>query len=135
MATKRGYTAGKYAVEVGKVTAGWVQSVEGGHATSDVITEKVGPDHIQHKHIAGVKYEDITVNCGTGMSKGFYNWIKDSFDLKYSRKNGAIISADYNGKEHSRLTFTNGLITEIGFPALDAGSKDPAKMSIKFSPE
>jgi len=28
------------------------------------------------KHIAGVKYEDITVNCGTGMAKGFYNWTK-----------------------------------------------------------
>ena len=22
-----------------------------------------------HKHLAGVKYEDITINCGTGMSK------------------------------------------------------------------
>ena len=28
------------------------------------------------KHLAGVKYEDITVNCGTGMSKGFYEWTK-----------------------------------------------------------
>lgn len=27
------------------------------------------------------------------------------------------------------------LISEIGFPALDASSKDAAKMSIKFSPE
>jgi hypothetical protein len=22
-----------------------------------------------HKHLAGVKYEDITIDCGTGMSK------------------------------------------------------------------
>lgn len=27
------------------------------------------------------------------------------------------------------------LITQIGFPALDAGSKDAAKMTITFSPE
>jgi hypothetical protein len=40
---------------------GWISSVEGGHATADVVNEKVGPDHIVHKHIAGVKYEDITV--------------------------------------------------------------------------
>ena len=133
--TKRAYTAGKYALELDGIEAGWIQSAEGGHATSDVVVEKVGNDQYARKHIAGVKYEDITVNCGTGMSKGFYQWVKDSFDLKYSRKNGAIISADYNGKEHSRLTFQNALITEVGFPALDAGSKDPAKMSIKLMPE
>jgi len=134
-ADSRGFVAGKYAIELDGISAGWVQSVEGGHATSDVVSEKIGSDHIIHKHIAGVKYEDITVNCGTGMSKGFYGWIKDSFDHKYSRKGGAVISSDYNYKEHSRLTWYNGLISEVGFPALDAASKDAAKMSIKVTPE
>src|SRR4051812_48730780 len=133
--TKRAYVAGKYALELDSIEAGWGTAGEGGNASSHVVIEKIGPDHIQKKHIAGVKYEDITIQCGTGMSKGFYGWIKDSFDHKYSRKNGAVISCDYNYKEHSRLTFTNALITEIGFPALDAGSKDAAKMSIKVSPE
>lgn len=44
---------------------GWVQSVqsvEGGHATADVVNEKVGPDHIIHKHIGGVKYENILLD-------------------------------------------------------------------------
>jgi phage tail-like protein len=134
-ADKRGYVAGKYGVELDGIMAGWVWSAEGGHATSDVVAEKLGPDHIIKKHIAGVKYEDISIQCGTGMSKGFYEWIKASFDHKYERKNGAIIAADYNYKEHSRLTFNMGLITEIGFPALDAASKDAAKMTIKVSPE
>jgi phage tail-like protein len=134
-ADKRGYVAGKYGIELDGIMAGWIWSAEGGHATSDVVVEKLGPDHIQKKHIAGVKYEDITVQCGTGMSKAFYQWMKDSFDHKYTRKNGAIIAADYNYAEHSRLTFYNALITEIGFPALDASSKDAAKMSIKFGPE
>lgn len=134
-ADKRGYVAGKFGVELDGIMAGWVQSAEGGHATSDVVAEKLGPDHIVRKHIAGVKYEDITVNCGTGMSKGFYQWIKDSFDHKYSRKNGAVVAANYNHQEISRLTFSNALITEVGFPALDASSKDAAKMSIKWKPE
>lgn len=43
---------------------GWIQSVEGGHGTADSVTDKIGPDHIVHKHIAGVKYEDLTVNPG-----------------------------------------------------------------------
>jgi len=133
--TERGQTAGKYAIELDGITAGWVQNVEGGHATSDVVTEKLGSDHLARKHIAGVKYEDITVNCGTGMSKAFYQWIKDSFDHKHSRKNGAVIAANYDFKEVTRLTFTNALVTEIGYPALDAASKDAAKMTIKIAPE
>jgi len=135
MADKRGYVAGKFALEFGQNKAGWVSSVEGGHATADVVSEKVGPDHIVHKHIAGVKYEDITVNCGTGMSKAFYEWIKASFDRKYQRYDGAIHSCDYDGNIVSSLDFFHGLISEIGFPALDAGSKDAAKMTIKIKPE
>jgi len=131
----RAFGAGKYGIELDGIMAGWLHSGEGGHATSDVVVEKLGPDHIARKHIGGVKYEDITVTCGTGMSKGFYNWIKDSFDHKHSRKNGALIAANYDFKELTRLTFYNALVTEIGMPALDAASKDAAKMTIKFSPE
>lgn len=131
----RGYVAGKYGLELDGQLVGYVSSVEGGHATSDVISEKVGSDHIVHKHIAGVKYEDITINCGTGMSKGFYQWVKDSFAGAYSRRNGAIVVSDFNYKQVSRLEFTNALVAEIGLPALDAGSKDAAKMIIKFTPQ
>lgn len=132
---RRSYTAGKYAVELDGVMAGWVQSVEGGHATSDVVTEKIGNDPLQKKHIAGVKYEDITVNCGVGMSRGFYEWIRASLDRQYPRKNGAIAVCDYDSKEISRLEWTQGLISEVGFPALDAASKDAAKMTVKITPE
>jgi phage tail-like protein len=131
----RSYVAGKYATELDGIMAGWVFSAEGGYASAEVVNEKVGSDHITHKHVGGVKYDDISVSCGTGMSKGFYDWIKASFDHNYVRKNGAVITANYNYQELSRLTFFNSLITEIGFPALDASSKDPAKMTIKWSPE
>lgn len=134
-ADKRSYVAGKYAIELDGINAGWVWSVEGGHATADVVVEKMGSDHLQRKHIGNVKYEDMTVTCGTGMSKAFYTWIQDSFDHKYSRKNGAAITADFNYKEHSRINFFNALITEIGMPAQDAASKDAAKMTIKFANE
>ncbi|HEY3366575.1 MAG TPA: phage tail protein [Symbiobacteriaceae bacterium] len=124
-----------YGLELDGVFAGWLYSAEGGGATSDVVVDKLGPDHIARKHIAGVKYEDITVAVGPGMSTAFYQWIKDSFDHKATRKNGAIITAEHNGNVLSRTAFTNALITEVGFPALDAASKDAAKMTIKFAPE
>src|SRR4051812_40915079 len=130
-----GYTAGRFAMDLGGTFAGWISSIEGGHATSDVVVEKLGADMIQHKHLAGVKYEDVSVSCGTAMSKAFYTWIQNSLDRKHTRNDGAIITADYDQKEVGRLNFFKALITEVGFPALDAASKDAAKMTVKFAPE
>jgi hypothetical protein len=69
------------------------------------------------------------------MSKALYGWIKATLDRKYERHNGAIVSASFDNREMSRMTFNQALIREIGFPALDAASKDAAKMRIQISPE
>lgn len=131
-AERRAYAAGKYALDLDGEMTGWLYSVEGGHATSDVVT---GGPRGETKHSAGVKYEDIVLACGTGMSKAFYEWMMACADRRYIRKNGAIVTCDYNYKELSRLEFNNALMTEVAFPALDAASKDAAKMTIKISPE
>src|SRR5262249_37173567 len=113
--TARAYAGGQYLLQLDNVDAGWLASAEGGSATSDVVAEKVGPDHVVRKHIAGVKYEDIRLAFGTGMSTALYQWITDTLRNTYSRKNGALIGADYDLKEHDRLTFTHALISRIGF--------------------
>jgi hypothetical protein len=130
----RAYVAGRYSLELDAFTAGWVESAEGGAAMADVIEEKAIPYHIVRKHIAGLKYEDITVNCGTGMSKALYDWISDTLEGKYVRKNGALVGVDYNFKPQSRLSF-RGLIKEVGFPAPDGSSKDAAKLTVKIAPD
>ena len=134
-AAERSYVAGRYALELDGIVAGWVKSVEGGHATSDVVIEQLGPDYIQKKHISNLKYEDIKLDIGIGMSRAFWGWIESSLARKYNRKSGAIIAADYDYKEKSRLEFTDALITEVGMPALDGASKDPCYMTLKIAPE
>src|SRR5712692_1364452 len=101
MPDKRAYTAGKYALEVGRIAAGWIQKFSGGSATAEVVTEKIGIDHLARKHLAGVKYEDIVLEVGTGMSKGFYEWIKAAWDGKSVRQDGAVIVTDYDFKEQA----------------------------------
>jgi phage tail-like protein len=125
----------KIAFELDGEFVGWVNSVEGGEAVADVVTEKQGSDGIARKHISGVKYEDITVTCGFSMSKAIYDWIASTFDHKHTRKSGSIVTVDYTQHKHEIRSFANALITEIGFPALDASSKDAAKMTLKFAPE
>jgi phage tail-like protein len=115
--------------------AGWLQSLEGGQAAGDAIAGRLGQYPTETKHIAGVKYEDITLSCGTGMSPHFYEWIKAATDSQYERRNGQIVTCDENFRPMSALDFSNAIITEVGFPALDAASKDAAKMTIKIRPE
>lgn len=131
----RGTTGGKFALELEGEKGGWIREVEGGVAVADVVSEKIGSDHLTKKHVATVKYEPISFKVGSSMSSHVYEWIKRSFGYRYGRKNGAIILADFDSNEMSRLTFTNALVTEFGLPALDAASKDAALMTVKAAPE
>src|SRR5260221_3031313 len=135
MAGGRTFTAGKFALEIGTVKCGFLQDADGGQAFSDVVVEKLGTDNLQHKHIAGVKYEDITVNAGLGMEKTFYDWLAASwkFSNASSRKNGAVVFADFNYTERQRRQFYNALITETTIPACDASSKDAGRLTVTIA--
>lgn len=137
----RSYGGGMVALELDGHIVGFPFTVEGGSGKAEVINEPVGPDFIVKKHIGPPKYDDITVQFAAGtMSRPWYDWIKTTIDMKYGdtknfRKSGAIVFTDVSFKEQSRLNFFNALITEIGLPTLDAASKEPAMMTIKFAPE
>lgn len=134
----RSYSSGKYGLELDHTMAGWIKEVDGGHAVADVVEEKMGSDHLARKHLGNVQYEEVTFKCGAGMSKGLYEWIQSGFNQssnKRGREHGAILFGDYDAGEIARLTFENALIAEYTMPALDAGSKDAALMTIKFKPE
>jgi len=134
----RAYGVGKYALELQKTRAGWVKEVDGGHASAEVVVEKIGSDHLHHKHLGTLKFDEITFKCGAGMSQNLYNWIDASFNQRANtecRQDGAIIHADYDNNEVGRLNFTHSIPTEFGMPALDASSKDPCMMTVKMQPE
>jgi hypothetical protein len=133
-ATDRGFVAGKYAIELDGVAAGWASTVHGGFSGFDVVSG-VGADGTTHKQIGKPKYEDFALQVGTGMGKPFYDWIQNSFDRAYVRKSGAIHAADFNRDIKSRLAFTGGPLSEVDFPALDAAAKDAAKMTVHFQPD
>src|SRR5678815_3527645 len=131
----RGYTPGRFALEIDGVAAGWIYSAEGGNRVAEVISEKLSQEHHIRKHIAGLKYEDITITCGVAMSKHFWHKLKASFDDGLKRLDGAIHMCDYDGHIKRTLEFHHALVTEIGFPGLDAASKDAAKFTFKLAVE
>jgi hypothetical protein len=140
-----GYAAGRYALQLAGNHVGGLESFEGGHATSLLVQEDVGGDvpsgettgkrqYKPLKVIPVAEWDPFVVTCGTGMSRACYQWVADYFDERYSRKSGAVVLTDQSLRVVHELHFDNALITEVSLPACDASSKDPAKMTIKFTP-
>lgn len=133
-ADRRAQVAGKFGLAIEGGQIGWLKSVEGGTASSEVVVEKVGPDRIAAKHIAGVRYTDIALETDL-QSKPLTDWIAASWNGNPMRKSGSIQAMTYDYKPVSELEFINALVTETTMPALDASSKDAGRIAVKLSPE
>ena len=133
---QRAYVASKFALELdGAGMMGFLNSAEGGGMKTDLAEYKQGALVEVWRQVGKPKFEDITLKVGMGMSPVFYTWIADFFKRKITRKNGAIVAADFNYKERARRTFIDALISEVQIPALDGSSKDAAFMTIKMVAE
>ncbi|MGE5672677.1 MAG: hypothetical protein ACM3XM_02150, partial [Mycobacterium leprae] len=72
---------------------------------------------------------------GFSMARPVYDWISDSWLMHATRKNGAIITTDYNNNPTGARQFYNALITETTIPAMDGASKEPADGVQSAGPE
>ncbi|MEA2646916.1 MAG: hypothetical protein QOE92_1999 [Chloroflexota bacterium] len=131
----RDYTNSHFSLDLEGTNAGFIDDVSGGSAYGEVITEQLGADRIARKHIGAVHYEPFTLSFGTAMSQNAYDWISGTLNRKNPRHSGAVVSSDFDFNVQSNVSFLNALLTEVTFPAVDGGSKDSAKMTIKFAPE
>lgn len=131
----RGFATGNFFLTLDGVNCGFIKSVDGGGIRADVISEATGASYFVKKHIGQPKYEDIMLEVDFRLTKNLFDWIASSWMSDYSRKNGSILSADYQMNAKSEREFHNALITETTIPAMDAGSKEPASLTIKFAPE
>src|SRR4051794_6927178 len=108
-------TAQTFALELDGVSVGRPIAIEGGEPTSDVVVERLGTDQVVRKHLGGVRYEPIVVETGASMNFDLYDWLATTLERRFERKDGAIVAADFDGKERSRRTFHHALVTSIGF--------------------
>jgi hypothetical protein len=131
----RAYVGSRFFLDLNQAASGWLLTSEGGQAFTESVNERLAGGHPVRKHPGNVKVDDITISCGAQMSKQFYDWLSASLQYNYERKDGAIITCDYDYNEITRLNFYEALIAEIGFPALDAGGKEPGKFNLKIATE
>jgi hypothetical protein len=133
--TTRSYTAGKFGLTLPTGFAGWLASAQGSALNGDVVVEKMNVDNIAKKSLTNSAFDSLSLKCGNGMSRDFYNFIQASFHGDYPRVNGAIEAVDVNDKVVTETIFTNALLTEITFPTADRASKDPGSLLLKLLPE
>lgn len=133
--SKRGYVTRNCLLELEGQVCGWLWFAEGGCPTADVLEDRAAKGGLRKKQLGPLKYEDLTLTFGAGLSQVFYDWVKSLFARQPQRKNGAIVYLDATGREVSRLAFTNALVIEAGFPMLDAAWTEAALMTVKVRPE
>ena len=133
--TDRSYTAGRFALDVAGYNVGFLKKFSGMAMEADVVSNDLGPDNVQKKHVSNIKWTAGKATVGIGMGKGMYDWIRQSFDKSYEMKSGYFVSGDFNYKAQSRLDFEDALITSVTVPKLDGSSKDAAYFDVEFEPE
>lgn len=113
-----------------------VKSVEGGDAEGDIKGAAASYTAFRaSKRRGDVKYNDFTLQLPLPLSPAVGAWIEDFASAKAPRRSGEIKACSTSSSTCESREFYDALITEITFPALDTGSKDPAYLSLKFSPE
>ena len=130
----RAFSGGRFALELDGVVCGFLEAVSGGAIAAEVLTTP-GAGPADEKHLGQVRYEDLELQLDLSFDKAVYDWIKSSWSRRYSRHDGSIVGADFNLKAVSEREFFHALLTEVGFPALDAASKDHVYLTLKLAPE
>ena len=132
----RAYSAAHFMFELDGVDKlGMFRSIEGGGLKAEVMTYQNGGTYDRWRQLGKPKFDDIKLQVGMAMSEPFFKWIAEFFTGKASRKNGAIIAADFDYKERARREFSEAMITELTFPKLDATDKNTAYMNVSIGVE
>ncbi len=122
-------------LELNGTIVGSVRSFVGGNPHGVVVDEPPDPgDGLIRKHLEGVQYERITLQCGLGMAPAFYDWLSAFVHGTETGMNGNVIVTDGNLHRKSRLQFTDAFVTEVAFPALDASSQASVGLTVELLP-
>jgi len=134
-ADARSHTSGRFALDIDGFNVGFLKKFSGMSMEADIVSNDLGPDNIQKKHVSNIKWTPGKASLGIGMGKGMYDWIKAAFDKNFLTKTGTLTAADFNYKAQSTMTFTGGLVTSVTVPKLDGSSKDAAYFDIEWEAE
>lgn len=104
----------------------FIRSIDGGFLQGSVISETLGADLHQVKHLGTVDIQPINVETGLASSKTLLEWISETWQLKASKRSGRIEhGAPTGGAIRSQFAqeFRSAYLTEVTFPAMSGDAK------------
>lgn len=131
----RGYAAGRYFLALDGVQCGFVKSIEGGNITAEVISEPATTGGFANKRLGTARVEPFTIAADFSMAGKLFSWIAGATAGGGRRQDGVVIACDYDNNAKTQREFFEAIITEIGFPACDAASKDATFLTVVFQPQ
>lgn len=129
------YVNGYYSLVLDGFDCGIVSKVGGGAISAEVVKFAQSTEYLERKHLGNVKYDDFSISCGLSMGEPLKAWIQQTLDAAHTKKNGSIQVQNFNREVVQEREFMNALITEVGFPKLDASSKEPGQLAVKWASE
>lgn len=126
---------GFFALRLDDKSVTFLEKVEGGIISARVEHEHEGRQYYVKKRIGKPVVEDFLVQVGGTMSQTLFDWVAASWTARAPKMDGAILACDNHLNILTEQAFSNAHITTTIFPALDASSKEPAYLSVHFSPE
>ncbi|MBL8625464.1 MAG: phage tail protein [Myxococcales bacterium] len=135
--SNKSYAVSRFGVVIDGVDlTSYVKNVEGGLHKVESTKEQVGSYNHPTNHLATRTIEPITLEVGLCKANPIIDIVEKIVNSRqHKRLSGEIFHADANSKSRFEQDFKNAMITEIGFPALDAAGKDLAMMKLKLQPE
>jgi hypothetical protein len=128
------FSVSRFALEIEGKPVGFVSSVRGGEAFAQVIAT-ADPSGVVEKRPGDVEYAPLVLEVDTSLGAAFFDRVADFLHGSQKPISGVISYLDQRLVERARLEWTDGLITEVAFPAAEAGSKDPAQLRVTIQPE
>jgi hypothetical protein len=126
------FTSGHFALDVMGANAGFVKKFDGLNMEADVVTNDLGPENVQKKHVTNIRWTPARVTIAPGMGKQLAKIIQRVSEAERRPFDGALHLLDANFKIHSSVTFTGALITSVTVPKLDGSSKDAAYFDLEW---
>jgi hypothetical protein len=123
---------GDWALMVDGAFAAPVRAVEGCGIGAPVVKERVGPDGIQHKHLAGVSPDPCRLSLGLAMEPTLADWlaVAPSSSLRHQV---TLVRTDAPSAQALRLSDTT--IGAVTVPALERSAPGPQFLQIELRPE
>ncbi len=80
MADERLSAGRHFALDIMGANAGFLRKFDGLAMEADIVTNDLGPENIQKKHVANFRWTPAKATTGIGMGKEMYNVVRRAFE-------------------------------------------------------